>query len=302
MHDLAHLPGVRSVEPFRTVPVRLRRGPHVRRLAILGLEPAPRLFRPIDAEGRLVPLPDDGLVLSRKLAEVLGAHLGDRVTVHVLEGEQPTREVVLCALVDDFNEGMGFMNRHALHRLLREGPALSGAYLAVDPRETEKLYLTLKKTPKVAGVSLKLAALASFQKTLDQNLLLMRAFNVAFASIIAFGVVYNSARIALAERSHELATLRVLGFTRGEISAILLGEMAVLTLVAIPLGLWLGYGFAAVACQAMESELQRIPLIIQSGTYAFAVVVILAASLVSALVVRRRLDHLDLVAVLKARE
>jgi putative ABC transport system permease protein len=185
---------------------------------------------------------------------------------------------------------------------MREGRVLSGAFLAADPERAHMLYATLKATPRVAGVAVKRAMVASFQQTVAANLLRMRVFNIAFAGIIAFGVVYNSARIALAECERELATLRVIGFTRAEISVILLGELAVLTLAAIPAGLVIGYGFAWLTTFAYDTELFRMPLVIERSTYAQAAAITLLAALASGLIVRRRLDHLDLVAVLKSKE
>jgi putative ABC transport system permease protein len=174
--------------------------------------------------------------------------------------------------------------------------------LKVDPNYHSDLYSRLKRTPKVAGVSIKDSALGSFRRTFAENLLRMRLINVMFAVTIAIGVVYNAARISLAERSRELATLRVIGFTRGEISAILLGELGVVTLAAIPLGLALGRGLCTLAAANINEELFRIPVVVSNWTYAFAATVILAATVASALLVRRRLDHLDLIAVLKSRE
>jgi putative ABC transport system permease protein len=184
---------------------------------------------------------------------------------------------------------------------MEEGPRVSGAFLAAD--RTDVLYRRLKNTPRVASVTIKGAALTSFRRTVAENLLRMRLFNVAFACVIAFGVVYNSARITLAERSQELATLRVLGFGRGEISLILLGELAVVTLAAVPVGLVLGRVLAGlVVVLAYDTELFRIPLVIGRSTYGFAAAVTLAAALVSGLIVRRMLDRLNLIAVLKSKE
>jgi putative ABC transport system permease protein len=303
LHELQHLPGVGRAEPFRAVAVRLRAGPRSRRVALTGLPADAELFRLLDLDRRQVTLPADGLVLSAKLAEVLGMAAGDSVTVEVLEGERPVREVPVAVLVADFAGTSAYMNLQALHRLLREGDVLSGAHLAVDPARLDELYRALKGTPQVAGVSIKGATLISFQRTIAENLLRMRLINVIFAGIIAFGVVYNSARIALAERDRELATLRVLGFTRAEVSAILLGELAVLTLAGLPVGLLLGRGLAGlVIWLAYDTELFRIPLVIGRATYGFAAAVTLATALISGLVVRRRLDRLDLIAVLKSRE
>jgi putative ABC transport system permease protein len=302
LHDLRHLPGVIRVEPFRSVPARVRFGHHVRRLGILGLDPQGKLYRLLDADQQPVALPEEGLVVSAKLAEVLGCRVGDAVTVEVLEGSRPVRQVQITGMFHDFTEPAAYMDLRALHRLMQEGDTLSGAFLAVDAQRRAELYARLKSTPKVAGVNVKEATLLSFRQTLAGNILLLKTFYLVFACIIAFGVVYNSARIALSERSRDLASLRVLGFTRKEISVILLGELAILTLTAIPFGVAFGYCFAGLLTLALDTETQRFPLIIRPATYAFAVTVILLAALVSGLVVRRRLDHLDLVAVLKARE
>ena len=186
--------------------------------------------------------------------------------------------------------------------MMQEGETLSGAYLQVDRASERALYARLKATPRVAGVLRKRAAIESLQATFASMMRKVQAIYVVFASIIAFGVVYNSVRISLSERSRELATLRVIGFSRGEVSYILLGEVALVTLVAVPLGLVLGYGLAAAVVRASDSEMFRIPLVIGPDTYALSAVSIVVATVLSALVVRHRLDHLDLVEVLKTRE
>jgi putative ABC transport system permease protein len=303
LFDVAHLPGVRAAEPFRSLPVRMRFGHRTRRLGIMGLQQEARLYRLMDIERNKVPLPREGVVLSAKLAEVLGVAVGDFVTLEVLEGRRPIRRVQVAALVRDFSGISAYMDLTAVNRLMEEGDLVSGAHLAVDPARLNALYAELKQTPRVASVIIKRAALESFRQTIAENLMTMRLFNVIFASIIAFGVVYNSARIALSERSRELATLRVIGFRRSEISMILLGELAVVTLAAIPIGLVLGYALAAFVIEVgFDSELFRIPLIVSRSTYGFAASVTVLAALVSGLIVRRRLDQLDLVAVLKSRE
>ncbi|HSQ57619.1 MAG TPA: FtsX-like permease family protein, partial [Gemmata sp.] len=302
VHDVAHLPGVTRAEPFRAIAARLRFGPRYRRVGITGLVPDPQLFRPLDDKGRPVPIPEDGLVLSAKLADLLGAKVGDVLIVEVLEVERPTREVVLAGVTEDFAGLSAYMDVRAVRRMLRETDTSSGAFLAVDPSRQEELFAELKRTPRVASVSIKTAALRGFEKTMAENLLRMRAINLIFASIIAFGVVYNTARIALAERERELATLRVIGFTRVEVSVLLLGELAVLTVLALPVGMVCGYGLASLAVVALETENQRFPLVIEPATYSLAAVVVLVATAVTGLVVRRRVDRLDLVGVLKSRE
>ncbi len=297
-----HLPGVLRAERFRAVPVRLRNGHRDRRLGLMGLEPEPELMRPMDEQLQPVELPPDGLMLSEKLAEVLDVEPGEKLVVEALEGSRPVRDVPVAGVFSEFLGMSAYMNIHALNSVMREGPTVSGAFLSADENHLKTLYAQLKETPQVAGVSLKNAAIRSFQETVAENMLRMQAFNVFFAVVIAFGVVYNSARIALSERSRELATLRVVGMTRAEISFILLGELAVLTAIAIPLGLLLGYGLVVLVSSTLDTELYRIPVVVSPPTYAFAAAVVIIAAFLSGLVVRRRLDHLDLVAVLKTRE
>jgi putative ABC transport system permease protein len=302
LHEVERLPGVLAVEPSRSVPARLRVGNRSRQIGIVGLPERPRLNRVVDASGEAVELPPDGLVLSGKLAEILNVRPMDFVTVEVLEGARPVRRVMVADLVDEYMGIAAYMELSALHKLMREADNLSGAVVEVDPAQADALYRRLKAVPAVAGVAVTQAVLDSFNTTIEQNMNLIVFFNVLFSSVIAIGVVYNAARISLSERSRELASLRVLGFTRGEISAILLGELAILTMVAVPLGLMLGYALAALLVSALNTELYRFPLVVSSRTYAWSAITVLVASILSGLVVRRRLDRLDLVAVLKAPE
>jgi putative ABC transport system permease protein len=302
IHDVAHLPGVLRVQPFRSLPVRLRNGHYARRVGIMGLYPHGELVRLIDKSEREIPIPSDGLLLSTRLANLLHAQPGDQIRVEVQEGERPVKDLVVNGLIDDYSGTNAYMDAQALHRLMKEGDTVSGCFVSVDHKRQDELYRLMKSTPRIASVTVKQAMLKSFEDTVKENQMRIKTINVIFACVIAFGVVYNTARISLAERSRELATLRVIGFTRGEISMILLGELAVLTLVAVPFGLVFGYGFAWFASRAFNTDLYRIPLFVRTSTYAFAATVVLIASFLSGLLVRRRLDELDLVAVLKSKE
>jgi putative ABC transport system permease protein len=185
---------------------------------------------------------------------------------------------------------------------MHEGNAISGAYLYIDEAQADEIYQRLKERPRIVGTVIRAQEIKNFHRTMDETMLFWTYISTVFASIIAFGIVYNSARITLTERGRELASMRVLGFTRGEISYILLGELALLTLVAIPPGLLLGRALCAYIAMAIENDLYRVPLILESDTHAFAALVVLIAAIVSGLLVRRRLDRLDLIEVLKTKE
>jgi len=302
LYELKRLPGVLRAEPTRGVSTRLRAGPRSRRVGVTGIRPDNELFGLVNMDGRETPLPPHGLLVSEKLAEVLGVGVGDTVQMDVLVDKRPVVEVKIAATLKDFAGLSAYMDLDELHRIMLEGPVVTGVHMLIDPAFQDALYRELKETPQISTVMVKQHSIDSFNDTVAKNLGVMKRINLMFACIIAAGVVYNSARISLAERSRELATLRVIGFTRREISSILLGELAIVTLLAIPLGLVLGKFFAWWMCTAFDQELFRFPLVITRRTYAWASLVVMAASAVSGLIVRRNLDHLDLVAVLKARE
>ena len=302
VHEISSMPGVLYAEPVRGASTRMRHGPRSRRVSIQGLPADSNLYGLIDINGSKIPLPPDGLIISRKLGDVLNLKVGEKVQVEVLQGKRPVKEVPIVGALQDFSGVSAYMNIDALARLLREGPTITGANMIVDAKYTDELYRDLKLVPAIAGVTIKEHAIESFEKTVAENLMTMKAINLFFACVIAIGVVYNSARISLSERSRELATLRVIGFTRGEISGILLGELAIITLLAIPLGLWFGYKIAGGVVAMLDLELFRFPLVVEKTTYGLAAGVVMMASVISGLLVRRRLDELDLIAVLKSRE
>ena len=302
MYEMANLEGVLDSETMRGVATRIRFQHRSRRVAIVGLEREPQLFRLLDEDERPVEIPEHGIMLNSKLAQLLGAELGDQVTVEVLENKRPVVQVEITAIVNEFGGINAYMNKGQLHTLLQESNVASGAFLKVDPNFVDVIYQELESRPGIGSVSIKDAAIQSFRETIAENMLTMRSFNILFAVVIAIGVVYNSARISLSEQSRDLATMRVIGFTRKEVSTILLGEITLFTLVAIPLGWLIGYGFAAVLILGLDTENYRIPLVVSQTTFAFASLIVIAATFVSGLIVQRRISQLDLVAVLKTRE
>jgi len=270
--------------------------------ALQGFEAGSHLRRVLDEELRVVELPPAGVLLNDFLADYLGAGRGDRITVEFLEGRREVREVTVAGVVREFTGVAAYMELDALNRLLGEGDAISGALLAVQPGYRESIIASFNDVPQVLGVTDRLTAIESFYDSMAGSVLTQAFISTLLAASIAFGVVYNNARIALTERSRELASLRVLGFTRGEIAYILLGELALLTAAAIPMGFLIGTGLTYFIVQGVESDLYRIPLVLEPGVFAFAATVIALSALLSGLIVARRLRRLDLVAVLKTRE
>lgn len=302
LDEIASFDGVLAAEPIRAVPVRFRFGSRTERVTLTGLGPHPRLLRLIDQRQRPTATPEHGMILTDKLAEILGAGLGDMITVEVLEGKKPVAVLPVVGLGGERIGKPAYVSLEALNRLMDEGPRITGAVIQSDPAAEDDLFDALKAMPGVVGVSLQSAANRSFRDTMAETIDIILAFYLGFGAIIAGGTVYNSARISLSERGRELASLRVLGFTRAEVSFILLGEIAVLTAMALPLGCVFGYGMAAMMAVSFQIELFRLPLVVAPDTFGMAVLTVSAAALVAGLLVRHRIDSLDLIEVLKTRE
>jgi putative ABC transport system permease protein len=302
LHELKGLEGVEHVEVFRSVPAKLKFQQRSYRTSIEGIEPDNRLHLLLDTHLKPIDIPPAGIVLTDYLGNILGVKAGDMLTVEVLEGAKPLRQVPVVGLAKQYIGLMGYMDLSALNRLMREDHAISGAYLTVDSLNQPKIYRTLVEMPRVAGTFVREDEIKNFYETQAEMLLFFTFVATLLAATIAFGVVYNSARIALSERSRELASLRVLGYTRTEISFIFLGELGLLTLAAIPIGFLIGRGMSAYLAKAIESDLFRIPVLVEPATYSLAATAVVVSACLSGLIVRHRLDHLDLVGVLKAKE
>ncbi len=301
-HDLEHLPGVLLAEPIRSVQVRLTNGHHARKLAITGMPPTADLNRLLDAQRQPILLPEEGIVMSAKLAEILDAKLGDLIQVSVMEGKRPVQLLPIRGLLEDYSGVAAYMDLNALRRLLQEGETINGAYLTVDQHRWDDFMRAVKETPRAAVVLVKREQLASFRKTTGQSIGILRSLYFTLAVIVAFGVVYNSARIALSERQRDLATLRVVGFTQREVAKVLLGELSILVLTAIPIGFALGRMLTVGIFKSLSTETIRLPLRITTPTYVIAMLVVLTAAATSFWVVSRLLKKLDMVGVLKARD
>jgi putative ABC transport system permease protein len=302
LSSLRHLPGIVQSEPVLAVPVRISAKHRERRITLTGVPADRKLYPLLDMDMHAARIVPGALVVSKPLAEAFGVGPGDPVQVEVLTGERKTFELKVGSLLNDFAGLSAYMEREELGRRIGQPDRWSAAFVRVDRSAERDFVRATHETPLIAAVSSKRAGLESFRRTFAENILRMRFFNVMFATIIACGVVYNTARIALSERSRELATLRVIGFNRREISTILLGEVGALVFAGLAPGMVLGYGFAALAVWFLATESQRFPLIVTPQTFAFAATVVLLAAIASGLWVRRGLDRLDLVAVLKARD
>ena len=300
--EMAAMDGIIQVEPFRALPVWLQHGHRRKRIDIMGLMPGNGLHQLLDEHLNPVDLPPQGLVLSTKLADILGVEPGDQVTLDALEGRRSRLDMPVVAVVDEMMGLGAYMDAGALARLLGEEHTSSGAYLRIESDKALQVYEHLKRMPAVAGVAVAHAVQQSVGETMQRAFFFFSGILLVFACVIIAGMVYNSARIALSERGNELASLSVLGFTQREVALLLLGEQAVLVALAIPVGLGVGYGLCAVLVPMFDRDLFRVPLVITPWSYAYAVLATVLASGLSGVLVARRIRQLDLIAVLKTRE
>lgn len=302
LHELRSIPGVRLAEGSRTVPVRLRSQNRQKLTSILGMPEQGILHRPVDTRLRRIALREGGLTLGHYLAKQLGVTVGDTLWVEVLQGRQTQLRLPVVQLVNEYSGMQAYMNLDELNRALGDGDVVGGALLTVEPGMENQVLQALNQRPRVAGASSRSAMLAAFRKMFDEVVGLFSWVATLMAVAVNFGVVYNSARMALAERGRELASLRVLGFGQGEVSYILLGELGLLVLLSVPAGMLVGYGLAVSLAHGLQSELYRIPATLDPSTYAYSALVTIVSAIVSALAVNWRVRKLDLIGVLKTRE
>ncbi len=300
--EVTRMPGVIRAELRRSVGVRFSHGSRTRRGTILGVEPASELSQQIDASGRSIGLPPNGLVLSERLAQHLDAEPGDTVRVAVLEGRRATAEVAIHRVLNEYVGLAAYMDLGALNRLTRDGAVADSAWLMTDPTRESALFRQVKQTPGIFTLSLQRRAYEKFRLLLDQNMVTMLGFYVGFAAVIVFGVAYNASRITYSERAKELATLRVLGYFKHEVALILVGELALLTLIAVAIGCPLGYGLARLIIELFTTDLYQMPFGLAPATYAWSAIVVMVSASISCGMVAWRVQRLDMVRVLKARD
>ncbi|MFM1815900.1 MAG: hypothetical protein RLZ98_2595 [Pseudomonadota bacterium] len=299
---VARLPGVLQEESFRELHVALRKGSRTKRIWLRGLRQEPSLVRVLDRDLEPVPVPGIGIAVSEKLASLLGVGIGDNLEISALDGRRRTFDLQVTQITQGFIGLQAFVQLEALNRLVGDGLVMNASAITVDANSWSDLYRALKETPVVASVALLKSSMRSFDETIRGHVAIMTRIYVALAFIITFGVVYNASRIQLSEHARELASLRVLGFTKAEVSYILLGQTAVALAAAIPLSWIFGYGFTWYLLTSFETELYRVPIVVDRSTYAYTTLTIVAAAITSALIVRRRVESLDMIAVLKTRE
>ncbi len=302
LYELEAIEGVIEVEPFRSVSVVLQNGLNSYRGGIYGLLPSPRLNRAVDTSMNTIHLAPGGIILGAGLAEILDVAPNQTISIDVREGRRPVLDISVVGVAETLIGSPAYMELATLNRVLGEPGRISGAYMRIDAAKSADIYRAIKNMPTVAGVSLKKQARAAFKKMLDSGAGAIRYIMAAIAGIITFGIVYNSARIAFAERARDLASLQVIGFTKGETSFVLLAELAIITLCALPLGSLMGYYLSFAISRGFSTDLYQIPAIFVPESFGFAAIAVLGAAVVSGWIVKRDIDNIDLVSALKIRE
>lgn len=302
LEEIRTIPGVLMVEPIRRVPVYFKHHHFKKRGSIMGLIEKPKLRRVIDENLAPVNMPDQGVILNKTLARILQLKVGDIVEVEVLEEKRQTLKIPVSGITQEFIGLGAFMNIVQLNKMLDSRPKITGASLFVDQNHSAQLYKKLKEIPAIIGLNITSVLRQIFEDIMAENLLKMMATNVMFASFISFGIIYNTARITISERSRELASLRVLGLTRAEVAYILFGELGFITLLSLPIGIFLGYSMSVGMTQSMDSELFRIPVYLKKSTYGYAVLIVLLSAMISFYLVWRQVNSIDLVSAQKGVE
>ena len=302
LEDVRELPGVLQVESLQFHPAILRNGHLSKRISIESRRPGNDLSRVLDETGASVTPPSGGILLSKRLASQLNVRPGDSVEAEFLRGRRETFDLTVTGLIEQ-NLGLGAYVDHAfISSLFRQAPKLSSVNVALDENELDELHATIKEIPRLSGIIELVTNRRSFEDTIEENIMVMNTIYITIAVLITVGVTYNAARIQLSERARELASLRILGYGRDEVSYILVGELMLIALIAQPLGWLIGAWIAQAMSQAFTSDLYAIPLVLKLRTFALGSLIVLSIAFISVMIVRQRLDRLDLVAVMKTRE
>lgn len=300
--SLERLPGVLAAEGQRVVPVRVRTARRTREVALVVTPDGSTLRRQLDAGGRELPLPSSGVALSRALADVLDIAPGDPIDVDILEGSRTRRVLRVTALIDDAFGLYVYAREPAFLRETGEPRVVSEVMLSIDRREIDALWRALARFPSVTAFVRPEVERDTFRRQIAEVFRTFQFILAGFALAIAVAVVFNNARIAFVARARDLATLRILGFTRAEVARGLLAEQVVQLALGIPLGLPLGGWLVSLVLSLPDVELYRLPRWVASASYATGGVAVLAAGLLCALWVALGVRRMDLVAVLKAAD
>lgn len=302
LEEVERLPGVLQVEGQQYHAAVLRNEHYEKRVSIEARLPQPDLSRVVSASGAVMDAPLGGILLSERVASQMHVAVGDDIEVEFLTGRQETHMLTVTGLVQQYFGIGAYMDLTYINSLSQQSPRISVANVTLDSSQSDALHAAITDIPHLAGTVMMTQTRRSFQETIRQNVVVMNTIYMIIAVLITIGVAYNSARVQLSERARELASLRILGFTRAQVSYILVGETMLLALLAQPLGWAFGRLFAGAMVEAFSSDLYSLPLVLKPATFTSASLVVLAAALASVLVVRRRLDRLNLVAVMKTRE
>lgn len=300
--EVARLPGVLQVEGQNYHAAILRNGHLEKRVAVEARRPGTDLSRVVDAEDRVIDVPPGGLMLSQRLAEALEVQTGDLLEVEFLSGRRDIYDLPVAGTIIQYFGLGASMDADTLAALFRRGPRVSVANVTLDAARADDFHAALKDIPNLAGSIMMTKNRRSFEDTIEENVLIMTTVYGILGILITVGVTYNGARVQLSERARELASLRILGFTRWEVSYILIGETMLLAIAAQPIGWLIGFNIARLMTNSFSSDLYSVPLVVEPATFTYASLIVLASALISVLLVRRRLDRLDLVAVMKTRE
>lgn len=300
--ELQQLPGVLQTEGYALLPVRITAHQHRYQTNVIGLPAQPQLRQLVNPQQQILSVPAYGLLLNINLARKLNVKPGDSIYIQKLEGDQKIQAVPVQGIVNDYIGLLAYASIDFVNQLLHEDRHIRMANVLLDKTQLPAFYEAIKNIPRIATVAVRSQLIRIFEQTYQVHILVFTYILTAYALFIAVGVIYNSIRIALEERTTELATLRVLGFSLNEVFKVFLGELILQLLCAIPLGFLVGHGLAAWVIHLLRNDFFTVPLVVAPSTYLIATATILAAAVFSALVIRRKINQFNLVDTLKVMD
>jgi putative ABC transport system permease protein len=301
--ELMRMPSISGTEPQLLIVCDFKNGALKKRSGVTGMIRNNILNTPLDKNGTPVAIPETGLILSKKLAEILYLKTGDHVRLRPLIGRRTEVIASVAGIVDTYLGLSAYADIGYLSRLL--GEELSANIVlgkTCNKSEWKNLYSALKKRPAVVGISERTRSLTQMDERFGKVMGTMIFMTVFFAGLIAFGSILNTALVSLSERSREVGTLRVLGYTPAQITWIFSGESHLLNSVGIVLGLIAGIGLSKLVSAAYSTELYRFPSVIYPSRLVISAILMFFFITLAQLIIYRMITRFPWLEVLKVKE
>ncbi len=248
--------------------------------------------------GAPIEIGSDGAVVTEKLASLL--HLSPGSTLSLRDSDQHVYEVTISAVTENYTQHFLYLSESYYQQVFGKAPVYNSVILhTTDPAHTQPLQEDLLASTAVQMVTSSSDMLTQATYLTD-NLSYVVAVLIVSAGLLAFVVLYNLSNVNITERTREIATLKVLGFYDGEVSAYIYRESVILTLLGTAAGLCLGAIFLRVVVTTAEADTMMFARHIELTSFLFSALLTFLFSFLVNFVMHFRLKRINMVESMKS--